>query len=62
MNLAGFTLLLITALCMAIANLLMKTGIHGSRRVQSFGRGGGQAVSNIAVLTRRDARCASGRS
>ena len=27
MTLAGFTLLLITALCMAVANLLMKTGI-----------------------------------
>ena len=27
MNLAGFILLLITALCMAVANLMMKTGI-----------------------------------
>ena len=27
MNLAGFLLLLLTALCMAVANLLMKTGI-----------------------------------
>ena len=27
MTLAGFTLLVITALCMAVANLLMKTGI-----------------------------------
>ena len=27
MTLGGFTLLLITALCMAVANLLMKTGI-----------------------------------
>ena len=27
MTLAGFTLLVITALCMAVANFLMKTGI-----------------------------------
>lgn len=27
MTLAGFTLLVITALCMAVANLLMKTGV-----------------------------------
>lgn len=30
MTLAGFTLLVITALCMAVANLLIKTGIMAS--------------------------------
>lgn len=41
MTLAGFLLLLVTAICMAVSNLLMKTGI---------GQAGGFAPSFGAVL------------
>ncbi len=48
MTLAGFTLLLITALCMALANLLIKTGITRLCRQPVFVFG--FALTGIAAL------------